>query len=61
MRPARLVSWLNMRAAMRRTAGRRSSTTQPTTLHQRVPLYIGNRTLVEKVEAQIRDRMACSG
>ncbi len=28
---------------------------QPTTLHQRVPLYIGNRTLVEKVEALIRE------
>jgi fructose-1,6-bisphosphatase I len=28
---------------------------QPTSLHQRVPLYIGNRYLVEKAEAMIRE------
>ena len=28
---------------------------QPTKLHQRVPLFIGNRMLVEKAEASIRE------
>jgi fructose-1,6-bisphosphatase I len=29
---------------------------QPEGLHQRVPLFIGNRTLVEKAEAFIREQ-----
>ncbi len=55
MRQRRWVSWLNRQGAMRLTVSSEFSTFSQRSLHQRVPLFVGDRKLVEKAEAFISE------